>query len=204
MAESLDKREERDSLLEIEFLWNFSPGSENSSSLDRAIRPARANERIGIKRVSNALVFGLFRRAHENAWVGSLGPCAFARVSGTVAVLVTLETVSISTLSYAVGNQHQHHGSLFTLSFDEAHGARFDNPITRVSLSLSLSSPPPARFFPLVLVLRRFVLEPSNKHFSLCSLSLFLSLVSIIYVSLICEASQSNRSARKLLLTHRK
>jgi len=196
----------KSALLENWIPLKNSPGSENSSSLDHAIRPARANERT-VKRASNALVFGLFRRAHENAWVGSLGPCAFARVSGTVAVLVTLETVSISTLSYAVGNQHQHHGSLFTLSFDEAHRARFDNPITRAPLSLSLLPHLWRHSFPLVLVLRRFVLGPNNKRFFLCSLSLFLSLVSIISISLIRETvctSRSDRSTQKLLLTHRK
>lgn len=89
--------------LENGIFKNFLRKPKNLSSLDREIRPTSSRE-LTVAYQQCLMSFGLFRRVHENAWVGSLGPCAFACVSGTVPV--TLETVSISTLSYAVGNQH--------------------------------------------------------------------------------------------------
>lgn len=139
---------------------------ENFSSLDRAIRRVSSRE-LTVVYQQCLLSFGLFRRAHENAWVGSLGPCAFACVSGTVPV--TLETVSISTLSYAVGNQHHTMGVsspwVSTRRTEPVSTTRLQEPLSLFStlpLFLPLTHPfspshPQCYFFSLVLILWEFI-----------------------------------------------
>lgn len=100
-----------------------------------------------------------------------------------------------------------HHGGLFTLSFDEAHGARFDNPITRAPVSLFLppalptshaSFPPPPPPFPPAMLLFLCCSNPLRVY------STNKSNNKSIYPFPLPFALSLDCSFRKLLLEHRK